>query len=529
MGYGPAYVQKDFTIASGSVLNLGNLQLMDPGVFAGQPGNALQATPSEVTPGTSYWLSASYKNSSSTAVQAAQITVEIPAGTECLTNYTKINNQPVNAAALTLSNNRLTIPLGDVAAGQSGEASCYLRVLPDCQADTLGAAAQISCQKDGLTVTETLGSAMVRNIRLSLQAPERINSRPVYLSGRIPPGQLVEVYAGQELLGYAQPAAGGSYWELNVELPDKGTPFLYLLHARAFNAQGQEQSRSADAAVIYDPNQPQLLEMTIQQGNNRITADCTQGVARFPFSVVPHSPIEVELKFNHPDQVENVQVYLDGQIGLVVNAVRGAYDLYRASVIPDGKALGAFYVSYNIKSTATSADWDNVPPIPTEAELRQSLPPGMQVFVMEGEAEVTLPTEDQPYYLGQASFRLPSRNNLLVHVQIKVALNTDFTPTQEQLDAAGTDKVYGFALNWTESPEAKRVVCNMSGYVPQNLLETPANSQQGDSRRRTSAGLRIPNSLPRPLTTVTPPSLSSMTPSPVPKAMPIRSAMSWAA
>jgi hypothetical protein len=478
MGYGPAYVQKDFTITAG-VRDLGNLQLMDPGVFSGQPGNALQSTPSEVTPGTSYWLSATYKNSSNTTVQAVQITLEIPAGTECLPAYTKINNQPVNTATMILNNNRLTIPLGDIAAGQAGEASCYLRVLPDCQADTLGAAAQISYKIDSQMFNEALGSAMVRNIRLSLQAPERINSRQVYLSGRIPPGQLVEVFAGQELLGSAQPAPGGSYWEMNVALPDKGNPFLYLLHARSLDSQGNELSRTADVAVIYDINQPQLLEMTVQQGSNSITADCSQGVARFPFSINPSYPIEVLLKFNHPDQVENVQIYLEGQKGLAANAVRGAYDLYQASVVSAGKALGAFYVNYDIKSTAPAVSWEPVLTTPTEEELLISLPPGMQDFVLEGEVEVTPLNNENTEYLGKALFRLPNRNNLKVEVQIKIKLNTDFQPSQEQIAAAGTGKVYGFGLSWTESPEAKRVVCNMSGYLPQDLFVDASINTQG--------------------------------------------------
>lgn len=478
MGYDrPAYFQTDFTITAGNTLNLGNIKLMEPGVFSGQPGNTVQAAPSEVTPGTSFWLNASYKNSSSATAQSAQIIMEIPAGTECLPAYSKVNNQPVNGA--TLSNNRLTIPLGDVAAGQSGEASCYLRVLPDCQADTLGAAAQISYLKDSQTVTEALGSAMVRNIRLSLQAPERINSRQVYLSGRIPPGQLVQVFAGQELLGSAQPGPGGSYWEMNVALPDKGNPFLYLLHARSLDSQGKELNRTADTAVIYDINQPQLLEMTVRQGSNTITADCSQGVARFPFSVNPSYPIEVLLKFNHPDQVENVQVYLEGQRGLAANAVRGAYDLYQASVVSAGKALGAFYVSYDIKSSASAVSWEPVLTTPTDEELRRSLPPGMQDFILEGEVEVTPLNNENTEYLGKALFRLPNRNNLKVEVQIKVKLNTDFQPSQEQIAAAGTDKVYDYAFNWTESPQAKRIVSNMSGYLPQDLFVDASVKPQG--------------------------------------------------
>ncbi|WP_426449909.1 S-layer homology domain-containing protein [Paenibacillus sp. S-38] len=464
------YATVQFTVSDRQILQVGSVSFSSKSFFSNYYGNYYNALSSRIAPGGTVTMRAGYKNSSSVDAGETKLLIDIPDGTtpvkdtagRIVVSGAQLAGDPV------LDGGTLILPVGTVAQKQSGTLSFQLKVDPAFNKSSAKSSARIRAKMGAEQIEELLGSVLLDAPLVTLEAPERVSkpadsSSPVLkLSGVAPAGSQVSVYDGKLHLG-STAASNTGFWLLSVqELPDLGDPGVHAIRAEV-DSNGVKL-HSPVSYVHYDNVKPQLLELAMAQApeGRWMTLNLREGIPNQPYTVVPGNPFQFELKFDKPDEVENVEIYLEGQSGEPVKAVREG-GIFRALTPTDKGALGAIYVDYDLKPKPFVLDDKQ----PTLDELRETLPPTMRDF----EARVTAPFElKDGKYAGTVELTFPQLPGFKITEKLSIRPDAKYTASPQEIELAqrsGLPMLNG-SVSVTETGDGFKTVS--SGYMPMKLL-----------------------------------------------------------
>ncbi|SDD13462.1 WD40-like Beta Propeller Repeat [Paenibacillus sp. UNCCL117] len=486
---GYEYASQVFTLAEGEFKQLGKLTFEETRYFSNHYGNELMALPNRAVPGGKLTLRAAFNNPHAESLTDGQLTVTIPDGLTLLRDAEgRIAAGGAKGEAV-WAGGKVTVPVGTIAGGAKGAVTLQAQVADDLNKPHLSLEARLSGQWKGAALDERLGSLQVEAPRVTLEAPERIKEPKVELSGFAPAGSRVAVYDTNSLIGETLASPAG-LWRTEVELIDLGGEKLHALHASAV-ARGVEL-KSDPKYVEVDPEFPELLRMAMGQLPNGkwIELDVRKGVARMPYTVVPGHPFELELKFDDPSRVRNVQLYMDGQYGQPIAATLGADGLFHAEVPTTSGALGGIYVSYDGPVKKTEYERRAV----DMEEVRSQLPAAMRDFVVESSEPFEL---RGGVYASKVTLSFPQLPNLTMSVTTTMKPGSAYKPTEAEIaDAEATGNPL-FQAAVSESETEKSLTSRITGYMPTQLVfpDDPSLAAGGKSKSVVSKldiGLEVP-------------------------------------
>ncbi|WP_248928497.1 S-layer homology domain-containing protein [Paenibacillus hamazuiensis] len=342
---------RDVTVADGELKSLEPITVSRANsLFQGKPGNGINSGELTAMAGDTVTVRGSYKLASgAAAVSDASLVIPIPAGTSLPEGSVMMNGV---SATPVIQDGKAIVPIGQIASGKDGAFSFRLKMGSAVSSDVqMNVTIRYTPAGADSQKEELLGAAFVRVGEVSLEAPELSLNRTIRVSGRAPAGQKVTVYADEAIVGYAVATAGG-LWYTQVTLPEKAPDTVwneaarYRLTAKAETTAGFAQSQPVIASV--DPNHVVITKFTMRQSDGRsVSFDPAQGVARFPYVVVPGMPMHFEAQFNAPERVSGVRITV-GETDIPVrwNSTSKKYEATEVASMYMGTGV---YVSYDIK------------------------------------------------------------------------------------------------------------------------------------------------------------------------------------
>jgi hypothetical protein len=457
------YANVQFTVADKQILQIGSVSFSEKTMFSNYYGNYFDAIDSRVVPGGTITFRAGYKNAGNSEASDAKLLIDIPEGTTVVKDArgrvilggTGAIGEPE------LDGQTLIVPIGAIAVKQSGTVSFQVKIDPLFNNSSLKSSARIHAVAGGKQIEETIGNVLLDAPLVTLEVPDQVFHSSVQLSGVAPVQSIVKVYDGNELLGSAAASVTG-FWSVRVELPDIGDPGTHALRAET-EANGVKL-QSPVSYVIYDTKKPRLLEMAMAQApeGKWVTLNVRDGIPAVPYTVIPGNPFQFELLFDKPDKVENAYVYLDGQLGEPVKAVRDG-GVFRAFTPTDKGALGDIYVDFDTIPEPVTVNGKQ----PSMDEIKASLPLDMRDF----EAEVTSPFElKDGKYSGTVKLTFPQLEDMTMTVKLTLTPDASYSATSEeraQVERSGVP-MYNGSFELTETDDGFKTVS--SGYIPMSVL-----------------------------------------------------------
>ncbi|MDI4643911.1 S-layer homology domain-containing protein [Cohnella hashimotonis] len=378
------FAEISFSTSQGETTDLGVVALQPYGAFAsGKVKQAVTVSDTKVAPGSTTTLRVLYQNyyAQSFAAEDAEIVVALPAGAEPVEGTAVVAGK---AASYKMDGRNLILPVGTVADDKQQSAQIKLR-FDEAVGDAPALQASIRYKVKGEPTSELLGMAVLSKVRVSLRAPSLTVKRQLSLGGSAPAGASVTIYDGRDPIGTAMANKDGLWWADATLTGSDGVYMEHRLSVEAVEGAGARVS-GEEAVVVYDPNDPGLVSMTILSNHKEVTFNVEGGVAVFPLSVVTNAPIAYRLNFRDPERVYDVRVQNGDTLS---QAAKGADGVYRG-VMPFSKSFGQVWIDYRTK--ADSVELAARPAI-AEEELRSSLPAALRDFAMP---QVTNAGEETP-------------------------------------------------------------------------------------------------------------------------------------
>ncbi|WP_310832566.1 S-layer homology domain-containing protein [Paenibacillus pedocola] len=457
------YATVEFTVEENQIKDLGKITFSPSSYFMNQSGNYLTAQPARAIPGSTIVMKAAYRNNTNLTAEDAHLLLEIPEDMTVVTD--SLGNMAVTGGAgeAVLDEGILRVPLGDLAKGNSGTVSYKLQVSPSFNKASVSTAARIQASLNTESVEETIGTVHLDTPRVTLDAPDKISSPDMQtvLSGYAPAGRTVHIYDTDVRIGGAVANASG-IWKVNVTLVDMGNQSMHAL--RAETEMNGVKLQSDKSYAEYDVNFPKLVRMAYSQAPNGrwISLEVGKNVPDLPYTVVPGHPFLFDLEFTQPDQVEHVRVYMDGQDGESIPAVREG-DLFRATVPTTQNALGAIYVDYDVKERPVVID-DTIEDID---QIRASMPPLMRDFEVVSREPYVL---KDGIYSGSAILNFPQLDDTKMDIKVTYNPDSGYIPTTEEVELANRSGLPVILEHYEASETDTTMSMKMSGYLPSNLL-----------------------------------------------------------
>ncbi|KUP23484.1 cadherin-like beta sandwich domain-containing protein [Paenibacillus sp. DMB5] len=465
------YATVEFTVEENQIKDLGKITFSPSSHFMNQSGNYLTAQPARAIPGSTIVMKAAYRNHSNQTAEDAVLLLEIPEDMALVTD--SLGNMAVTGGAgeATLEEGILRVPLGDLANGSSGTVSYKLQVAPSFNKASISTAARIRATLNSESVEETIGTVHLDTPRVTLDAPDKISDPDMQavLSGYAPAGSTVHIYDTEVRIAGAVANASG-IWKTPVTLVDMGNQSMHALWAETEMNAVKLQSEKVYAE--YDVNFPKLTRVAYSQAPNGrwISLEVGKNIPDLPYTVVPGHPFLFDLEFTQPDQVENVRVYMDGQDGESVPAVReGA--LFRATVPTTQNALGAIYVDYDVKNQQRTYDGT----IPDIEQIRASLPLKMRDFEVVSMKKFELADGK---YSGEAVLSFPQLQDARLSFSITVDPDSGYVPTAEEQELARRSGIPAVQKTYEAAETETSMTLKFGGYIPSSLL----SGEQGNLR-----------------------------------------------
>jgi putative cell wall-binding protein len=411
-------------LEAGQSIDLGEIEVAARGasVFAGTGNSVTPSRPAVFAGGLVELRTAFHPGR---AVTGAEAILDVPADATVPADGVTLDGELV---PYTVSDGAVHVELGDLAANEDGVLRMVLRVAADAPTGTLLTSIARIGYGSGTVEEVAIGSTEVGGV--TIEAPRRTTTREVAVSGRAGSGETVEILAGRAVVGTAVASTGG-YWSQAVTLPDLGPAGTYRLRARV--GDGVDAPVSDTVAVRLDVRDPVVEEVVVEQRDGReVRFDPRAGVARFPYVFVPGMPTTVKVRFDRPDDVEDVQIrILDEEATATLDADGSYVAEFRM------QTFGTIAVAYDVKPASFSPG-----AAPTEEQLRQRLPSGLAQFEV-------LPLVDEANVPGSGAGRftadLGDGSSLDVEVDVQA---TSYEPTSEErarAEASGIP-VYASAL-----------------------------------------------------------------------------------
>lgn len=357
-----------FEAGEGTTVELGDLTFGAQGRFSGQTGNSVLLGAGRLAPNSSVQVRGRYANSSGDTLGNAAIMLDIPADAELVPGSVVWNGQPAEASS---REGRYWLSLGTLAGKATGSFQYQLRIAAEPAGSAMTVEPRLVYDFGNSPVEETIGTATAKVAAVTIEAPYRTARRDIPASGTAGPGSRVAVYAGDLLLGETEASPSG-LWRMSVQLPGEGASSVWQL--RAISLQNGREQVSSWIAVRYDETAAEPVEFTMRQADGRtMVLDPAQGVARFPYVVLPGRPFYLTLRFNHPELVSNV-VFRIGDEKFPASLQDGVYQ-----VIAAPKKPGAIGVDYTLREA--DASWNAEQP--SSEDILTQLPPAFQHSVQD--------------------------------------------------------------------------------------------------------------------------------------------------
>ncbi len=449
--YGNATATIDFTAQPGGIVQLRDIQVQPAGYFGGSR-NGLEAGADWTTPGGRVTLRAVYKNTVYGTAQGAVMTIDLPKEVEFAPGTLVLNGRAVEPV---LSGRTLEIPIGDIAGLNEGSMQLQLKMAGGVDASQITIVGKMKYKDAQQKAQEQIfGTAVLSVTPVTMRAPKIVADPQFEVGGYAPAGSEVTVYDNGVAVGKAPVSRAGT-WTLNVRLtgPDAGK---HQLTSEA-TVDGV-RSPGERAVVLYDPNDPGLETVSMQQQQGRLVAfDPASGVAVFPYVVVPGRPYVFELKFRDATRISDVYVQM-GDSSARAQLVGGKYQ----AVLPFTQNPGPVSVDYRKNPDATAGPEE----MPTEEEFRDRLPPAIAGYDVEWKAGPGEKTPDGSVMpAGTAAMQAKLNDNMTSRVTVR-SVPVDYTPSDKELRQAQATgiAVYGFSM--TRSVSDSEISVRISGYVP---------------------------------------------------------------
>jgi len=455
------FTERTFSVPEGGV-DLGDLRLSrNASLFVGE----VTATPTEATPGGMLTLRASFgldpKYTQATTATDVGLTLDIPGGATLVPDSVTVDGQPVEATV----DGAVHVHLGDLtlSPGTRKVVAYQVRLDDDVRGDRLAVNARVERSQGEGRLRDDLAPAAVLLAQVSLNVPTKLVDLRTTASGRAPAGSVVQVYDGNVLLGQAQASSGG-FWRLPLTLPDRGSPTRHDLRAVVETDTGL--LRSPQVTVQYDQDQVALVEFTMRQSDGRrVTFDPSQGVATFPYVVVPGNSFSFSLRFNDPSRVSDVAVFLgDGKAGGVQNG--GSLS---AALGWPGYDLGAVYVKYKARPKTSILRQQ----APAEEQLRERLPMQLSDFEVRSSGSTPPPAENPTApTTGWTEFSVPGRQGMTGRMEMTVGRGVSYTPTADELAEAAASGVPVYGASFDYVAGTNDLTATVTGLIPESALDS---------------------------------------------------------
>ncbi|THF83250.1 S-layer homology domain-containing protein [Cohnella fermenti] len=465
----------DFTVASGGITDLGNITLNPAGSFSGQ-GNGIEAASDWATPNGRIIVRAAYSNnmgSESNPAREAVMVLELPEAAELVPGTAVLNGKPARPNAV---GRTLEIPIGDVSRNESGSLQLQLQLQERPAASPLSMIGKMR-YTDTTSREDILGTAVVGVISVTLRAPRLIAKPRFSLSGYAPIGSKVTVYDNSISLGEADVSKTGT-WVLDAELADPS-----VRKHRLTTVADVDGSRSVgeSAVMLYDPDDAGLASVIMHQPDGRVIEfDTANGVAVFPYVVIPTLPFVFDLAFRDVSRIKDVYVDVGDKI-VSAQLVDGKY----RAIVPFTYAfLGAVGIEYRISRDSDASPGE----VPTEAGYREQLPLPLENYEVEwaaGPGETN--PDDSVNTDDSASIRLKVNDSFSTQMSVFGEQALGYEPSERDLKLAETSgvPVYGFSIS-RKKTESK-ITIRISGYVPAGSGASVASGASGIASRSIAA------------------------------------------
>jgi Tol biopolymer transport system component len=342
-------VLKTFQLENGQMLDVGKVVVPEwSSIFAGKSGNTLEAEQSDVVPGGVAKFRGTYQYHGSSSLQGVSLQIQIPAGTKLIENSVVLNGEPVTVTKE--GADLYSIPVGELTQGESGAIYYQLKVNEHTRND-IDTLLHISYRDSSETVkVETIESARVRVGLIDITVPEVITSYNLYVRGRGPINQTVDVYVDGTLVKQFKVSATG-IWDGEIVLEEKAPSVrwnektIYEIDAKTTTDEGISQSSTH--YMVYDPTHPSVTDIRIFQGIKTKTINTTNGIPKSFFSLLPSAPIGFEININQPERVKNVKLIAGSKHEAIYDPIKKKFV---ASIHPsiDRLSQNGVYVSYDI-------------------------------------------------------------------------------------------------------------------------------------------------------------------------------------
>ncbi|MCW2665453.1 MAG: hypothetical protein JWN57_415, partial [Frankiales bacterium] len=464
-------------LATGADLRTPTVRLRRPAHLSAA-SDAVTAIRNTVRPGGLLDLRAQITNAGA-ALPAAALRLSVPAGATAVADQVLLDGLP--ATGVTASAGQLEVPLGPVAAGATRVVRYQLRI----DAGNAAAAFSLGGELVHGGEAESLAPAEVTADRLTLAAPASVSGSELTVSGTALPHASVRVYDGARLLTTTAATRGGVY-RTAVTLPARPLLGRHALRAETDSPDGTLTSPTVPVRV--EPQAAVATRLRIAQAESgrpqgrAYSWDPRQGVARFPFVIIPWQPLEVTVTFDRPELVRDVDVHVGEKR---VRAVAQPDGSWRAEhTYPQGE-ISATWTSVAQPTPVGSADR------PAEADLRPELPPLFEGFRLLAAP----PSAPGPDGSAGTSVRLAlpaAQGGATATVRTTYSDPGGYTVTAEDRAAEARTGVamYGLALDEVPGQGPVRTI-RLTGYVPRNQVVAGAGPGRSASGMRTgSRGLR---------------------------------------
>lgn len=475
------YASVDFNVEENQIKNIDPITFSGTSHFVRKSGNSFSAQPARAVPGGLITLRAAYRNNNDAAAEGTKLLLDIPEGMSLVSD--DAGRLAVTGAVGTpvVNGRTLEVPVGSLAKDDAGTVTYRLKVAPDFNKSAVSAAARIQTVLNGTQVEETIGTVHLDTPKVTLEAPARVADpgRAVTLSGYAPAGSTVAIYDSKVRIGGAVANASG-LWKTTLPLADLGNPSVHALWAET--AAGAITLQSPRMYTEFNTEGPQLLKMAFAQApaGRWVTVEIGKPAPDFAYTVVPGYPFLFDFEFTNPDMVENVRVYIDGQEGDPIPAVREG-DLFRATVPTTANALGGIYVDYDVLPTLRNYDGT----LPDLSAVRESLPPGMRDFEVVSVEPLTL---KDGKYEGSAVLRFPQLDGLKLIFTMSVNPDSGYRPPAEDIAALELTGVPAISKTTEFVDEENYFSVKMGGYIPTSLLE----EEEAGAGLRSMLGIKLP-------------------------------------
>lgn len=452
--YAPVTATVDFVAKPGGMADLGDIRLQPIGLFGG-PGNGLETSSDWSTPGGRLTVRAVYKNTTRTGeVRDARMVIELPQEAEFVPGTLVLNGK---AATPNTTGMSLEVPIGTIAAGEQGSVQLQLKIQnePNHPQVVVVGKMQYTAPESR---DELLGSAVAELVPVTLRAPQLVTKPLFQVSGVVPAGAEVMVYDGTLMLGRTTASSAGT-WNLQVEI--QGTDVIkHRLRAETVVAGNRISGK--EAIVNYDPNDPGLDVVTMKQGRSETqTFRPDDGVAVFPYVVVPGNPFTFTMKFRDPSRITNVRVQFGSSFA--IGQLTG--DIFTATM-PMPEKIGPIQVTYDTKRLSWEPQRDLREPS-SEEQIREDLHSSLKQYKTES---INMPGEGgNPNDTLAISAMMT--DEIRSNIKYKVSKISDYTPTEQELQKAKASGLPVYGLNVSHSLRGKNGTITFEAMVPEAVLQ----------------------------------------------------------